>query len=176
MIKTCATCICWRKTGHGHAPRHIFLDSGPMEVPAGPEGQCRAGAPIADFRWPLTSAGDWCRKHLSIEEAAEHAQHDDALGRLDAFLCAEQAARIAFMQTATPTQATLDALAAVHPGVIAAFPGREQPPAGAELNLGAGSHGAASPAAGADTAGAEDAPKADDTGNRPPSRSRAKRA
>jgi len=63
IMKTCATCICFRRTGASPMLRRITYDTGVKIVPAGEEGECRQAGPRADFRWPLTSAGDWCACH-----------------------------------------------------------------------------------------------------------------
>ncbi|HWA07953.1 MAG TPA: hypothetical protein VG838_00655 [Opitutaceae bacterium] len=69
-MKTCANCICWRKTGSAPMARKIFDDSGTREVPKGDEGECREGPPIANHAWPLTHAGAWCRRHEAVPSAA----------------------------------------------------------------------------------------------------------
>ena len=62
-MKTCATCLCWHKTGHSPVPRRIVSDTGMRVILPGDEGQCHRNGPRDDFRWPLTSAGDWCAEH-----------------------------------------------------------------------------------------------------------------
>jgi hypothetical protein len=59
-MRTCAHCRCWRRVGHSPVPRRLTYDTGVRVVPMGDEGECRAGPPREDFRWALTSAGDWC--------------------------------------------------------------------------------------------------------------------
>lgn len=66
-MKTCETCLFWRRMGHCPTPRRIVYDNRVETVAPGDEGQCRALPPAADNRWPLTMAGDWCGCHTAIE-------------------------------------------------------------------------------------------------------------
>lgn len=68
-MKTCENCQYWRKLGSVSTPRHVLYDSRRVEVAPGEEGQCRAAPPREDFRWPLTSAGDWCGRHCGAAAA-----------------------------------------------------------------------------------------------------------
>lgn len=67
-MKTCATCIFWRKLGDCDTVRHVHYSTRYVEVPAGPEGQCRALPPAQDNRWPSTTGGDWCGFHAERPE------------------------------------------------------------------------------------------------------------
>jgi len=150
-MKTCATCLCWRKTGTTHAPRRLVHDSGVIMIPAGEEGQCRFMAPPVDFRWPLTMAGDWCRQHApfpfnsSSGLAVPRPPADDALAALDREL--------------TETAAKGDKLAQFELDT-ARREAAERSEASAPI-LGAGAPGTASPA------GADNSP-ASEAGNRTP--------
>lgn len=72
-MKTCATCIYWQRLGTTITPRRIVHDHRVQIVPPGEEGTCRAGPPIADNRWPLTMAGDWCGQQNSFSETTASA-------------------------------------------------------------------------------------------------------
>lgn len=74
--KTCETCICWTKIGHSPAHRRIVYDTGVQLIPPGAEGQCRLGPPRDDFRWSLTSAGDWCAQWTAQNDAATSQAKD----------------------------------------------------------------------------------------------------
>ena len=87
--KTCENCICWRHIGTSPVARNIFYDTGAVPIPPGPEGQCRLGAPMEDFKWPLTKGGDWCAQH----RAAVPATGTDALARVVQEIEAEAKAR-----------------------------------------------------------------------------------
>jgi hypothetical protein len=70
-MKTCETCLCWRKIGSTPAHRHVMLDTGPLIIPPGDEGLCRFGPPREDFRWPLTKASDGCAQHRADKAESE---------------------------------------------------------------------------------------------------------
>lgn len=80
-MKTCATCIYWLKLGNSLAPRRIVYDNRVLSIPPGDEGQCRATPPIADNRWPLTMAGDWCGCH-GAQPAIPLPENGEATGEL----------------------------------------------------------------------------------------------
>lgn len=117
-MKTCANCIWWHHIGTNPTHRRIVYDTGVRVIPPGEEGQCRGTCPREDFRWPLTSGGDWCGAHATPAPVPT----DDALARIEHALAQEHAA--------APTH-TLEAgtPGAASPAAVSCEAGTEQSPA-----------------------------------------------
>ena len=102
-MKTCATCLCWHKTGHSPVPRRIVSDTGVRVIEPGLEGQCHRSSPVEDFRWPLTSAGDWCAEHRTEPTMTTLESTDQIVRALDCSLRpALTPETIKILETGTP--------------------------------------------------------------------------
>ena len=106
-MKTCATCLCWHKTGHSPVPRRIVSDTGVRVIEPGLEGQCHRSSPVEDFRWPLTSAGDWCAEHRTEPTMTTLESTDQIVRALDCSLRpALTPETIKILETGTPGAAS----------------------------------------------------------------------
>ncbi len=121
-MKTCATCLCWHKTGHSPVPRRIVSDTGVRVILPGDEGQCHRNGPRDDFRWPLTSAGDWCAEHRTEQTMTTLESTEQIVRALDCSLDpALTPETIKILETGTPGAAS--------PAATPCEAGTEQSPA-----------------------------------------------
>lgn len=176
-MKTCATCICWRKIGTSPVARRIMYDTGAVVIPPGDEGECRRSGPVADFKWPLTSAGSWCFEHKTHVPPP-----DDALATLERRMIAEQVAgrdQLPTDEAQAPYGEDGHVSATFRPELIGPETRAKLDAARARARehdtFGAGAPGGASPVVTEPGAASPSAKATDDTGNRRPERVRTRR-